>query len=101
MAVYLHRDLPAPASCQAVVLRPGTQGAVGDARPATRWADQLPAEHELTTPATGATPAYARIGELAEFVRRATSFEADEFASYQLDVAYPLFGMEYVMAFEF
>jgi hypothetical protein len=102
---YLHRSLPAPTSVTAHVLRPGTMGSLGDARPRSRWFDRLPIELDLIllggAPGTRASPAYPRLGELTGHLLDSMDWGRESFSGYRLEVTWPLFDMEYVIAAEF
>ena len=103
--VYLHRGLPPPREVAAHVLRPGATGSLGDARPRARWFDRLPLEHDLTLlagrPGDRPSDAYPRLGELTRSLVDSMGWAETDFAGYRLEVEYPLFDMEYVVAFEF
>jgi hypothetical protein len=103
--LYLHRGLPAPKTVSAHVLRPSTQGSLGNARPQTRWYDRIPQEHDLVllggSPGTRGSDAYPRLGELTKHLVQSMQWESTEFAGYRLEVEFPLFDFEYVIFAEF
>jgi hypothetical protein len=103
--VYLHRALPPPGAVTAHVLRPGVQGSLGDARPASRWFDRLPAEHDLVLlggrPGDRPSEGYARLRELTKHLLSSMNWIDEAFTGYRLEVTYPVFDMEYVIAAEF
>ncbi len=103
--LYLHRSLPAPSAVTAHVLRPGTQGSLGDARPQSRWFDRLPIECDLLLlggePGDRPSAAYPRLGELTRYLLGAMNWEQERFTGYRFELSYPLFDMEYIIAAEF
>jgi hypothetical protein len=103
--LYLHRSLPAPTSVTAHVLRPGTQGSLGDARPQSRWFDRLPIEHDLVllggAPGDRPSPGYSRLGDLTRYLLDSMDWRDEPFTGYRFEVTYPVFDLEYVIAAEF
>lgn len=103
--LYLHRGLPAPKSVAAHVLRPATQGSLGNARPQTRWYDRIPQEHDLTllggSVGSRSSEAYPRVSDLTRHLADSMRWQGVEFTGYRLEVEFPLFDFEYVIAAEF
>jgi hypothetical protein len=103
--VYLHRALPPPVAVTAHVLRPGMQGSLGDARPQSRWFDRLPVEHDLTLlgghPGDRPSEGYPRLRELTRRLLESMNWSDEPFTGYRLEVPYPVFDLEYVIAADF
>lgn len=102
---YLHRSLPPARAIGAHVLRPGTLGSLGNARPASRWFDAMPHDHDLTllggAPGDRTSTAYARLGDLTRHLVQASGWENESFTGYRLELAYPVFDFEYIIAMEY
>lgn len=103
--LYLHSGIPAPRSVSAHVLRPSTQGSLGNARPQSRWYDRVPQEHDLLllggTPGSRSSAAYPRVGELTQHLIHAMNWQTIQFTGYRFEVEYPMYDFEYVIAAEF
>lgn len=103
--LYLHRGITVPKSIGAHVLRPSTQGSLGNARPQSRWYDRVPQEHDLVllggTPGSRSSAAYPRIGELTRHLVTAMNWQGVEFNGYRFEVEYPVYDFEYIISAEF
>jgi hypothetical protein len=87
------------------VLRPSTQGSLGNARPDSRWYDRLPQEHDLLLlpgrPGSRGSAAYSQVGPLTQHLVEVMNWQGIDFSGYRLEVEFPLFDFEYVIAAEF
>lgn len=105
--VYLHDGLLPARSVSAHVLRTGTQGSLGNARPRSRWYDRLPGDVSIELlsgpgrPGGRGSAAYARLGELTTHLVETMGWQDVGFSGYRVEVEYPLFNFEYVIAAEF
>lgn len=105
MDVYLERSLArsSVATCSPYFM--GMMGAVGLRRPDARWFDQIPDGPTVQQLGPGlrhaAHPAYERHRELTAFLFEAAGWSAERFVGFRCDEAWPLWGAEYVMSFDF
>jgi hypothetical protein len=116
MAVYLHRSLARSSIPTLAAYVVGNRGPIAspdtgryDAATtnlaADRWFDRLPGRPRLEHLGMGleqvSCRAYTRYGELIEYLCEAQGWDADEFVGYRCQVSYPVWGVQYLLTFDF
>lgn len=103
--VYLERALAQSSIVSAAVFFTGMIGGLGPNRPETRWYDRVPGEPPIQHLGVGLRKpnclAYPRQGELTSHLFEASGWNPDRFVGFRCECAYPIWGTEYVMTFDF
>jgi hypothetical protein len=102
--IYLEKDLAQTSIPDFGVFRIGFAGAeMGN--PWARWYDRLPERLILNHLGIGLGnvphPTYSRIREVTEHLATELGWSNDEYYGYRLAVPYPIWGMQYMVAFNF
>lgn len=105
MDVYMERTLAKESVLSSGVYFTGMMGGIGHNRPETRWFDKLPEEPMIEHLGIGtrraATAAYPRHAELTAHLFNAVGWKSERYIGYRCEVAYPTWGTEHLMSFDF
>lgn len=105
MDVYMERPLAKAGIISSGVYFTGMKGGVGHNRPETRWFDRIPEEPPIENLGVGtrksATASYRRHAELTAHLFNAAGWNPERFVGYRCEAAFPIWGAEYLMSFDF
>jgi hypothetical protein len=116
MQVFMHRSMARASIPSADAYFVGSRGIVGGMQqnergetyvelPAFRWFDRLPDGPRLEQLGTGLEHAshacYPRLGELSDELFRRHDWDPAEFVGVRCHVRYPVWGAQYLIAFDF